>query len=229
MHDPYIAKAMEYLLGITFLVLFTGFWRYATGGANVAEPAVVRATLRLPRLPLLDMFRVPEGVMFHPGHAWVRADAPGMATIGMDDFAQQLVGPIKALNLPAIGTSVEQGTRGWRLKADSKSVDMLSPLTGRVVAINQEALENPTSVNEDPFGRGWLMQIEAPRLVANEKQLLRGRAARDLMSASWDELSSMLSPEVGLVMHDGGAPVNGFARGVDEQNWDVVARRFLLT
>jgi glycine cleavage system H lipoate-binding protein len=226
MHDPYIAKAMEYLLGITFLVLFWGFWRYATGGARVPVPAVVRPPARL---PFLDMFRVPDGVMFHPGHAWVRADAPGIATVGMDDFAQQLVGPLKGLALPQIGTVVEQGTRGWRLKADSKSVEMLSPVTGRVVAVNQEAIEDPASVNDDPFGRGWLMKVEAPRLVTNTKQLLQGRAARDLMSASWDELSAMLSPEVGMVMHDGGLPVKGFARGIDEENWDAIARRFLLS
>ncbi len=224
MHDPYIAKGLEYLLGITFLVLFTGFWRYAIGGASVAERAAVRAERRL---PLLDMFRVPEGVMFHPGHAWMRADAPGIATVGMDDFAQQLVGPIAALDLPPLGTAIEQGARGWRLKADSKSVDMVSPVTGRVVAINEAALGNPAAVNEDPFGRGWLMKVEAPRLVANTKQLLSGRAARDLMSSSWDELSALLSPQVGLVMHDGGAPVKGFARGVDEENWDAIARRFL--
>jgi glycine cleavage system H lipoate-binding protein len=224
MHDPYIAKALEYLLGITFLVLFAGFWRYAIGGANVAEPVAVRAGRRL---PLLDMFRVPDGVMIHPGHAWVRADGPGFATVGMDDFAQQLVGPIAALNLPAVGTTVEQGARGWRLKADSKAVDMVSPITGRVVQINEAALGNPAAVNEDPFGRGWLMKVEAPRLTFNAKQLLSGRAARDLMSSSWDELSTLLSPEVGLVMHDGGAPVRGFARGVDEENWDAIARRFL--
>lgn len=226
MHDPYIAKAMEYLLGITFLVLFTGFWRYATGGANVAEPATLRV---MPRLPLLDMFRVPEGVMFHPGHAWVRADAPGMATIGMDDFAQQLVGPISSVSLPQLGTTLEQGSRGWRLQADGKSVDMLSPITGRVVALNDAIVQNPAELNDDPFGRGWLMKIEAPRLTANTKQLLRGRAARNLMESSWDELSAMLSPEVGMVMHDGGMPVKGLARTVDEENWDAVARRFLLS
>jgi glycine cleavage system H lipoate-binding protein len=217
---------MEYLLGIMFLVLFAGFWRYATGRANHAEPLAVQPTARL---PLLDMFRVPEGVMFHPGHAWVRADGAGLATVGVDDFAQQLVGPVTGLHLPEVGTMLEQGARGWGLRADSKGVDMLSPLTGRVVAVNEALLANPSSLNQDPFGAGWLMRVESPRLAADTKQLLRGRTARDLMSASWDELSTMLSPQAGLIMHDGGVPVKGLAQAVDEQNWDAVARRFLLT
>ena len=231
MYDPYLAKAFEYLLGIAFLALFAGFWRYATGGANVAE--TVRVAVKPPaRLPLLDMFRIPEGIMVHPGHSWIRpvgAHAPGVVAVGMDDFAQQLVGPLAAVDLPAVGAALEQGTPGWLLKVDSKTVPMISPITGRVLEINEAALSNPRSVNDDPYGRGWLLKVESPRLSANTKQLLAGRAAKDLMTSSWDDLSTMLSPKVGAVMHDGGAPVQGFARAMDEENWDAIARRFLLT
>lgn len=231
MHDPYLAKALEYLLGIAFLVLFSGFWRYATGGANVAERTAVRVKPPA-RLPLLDMFRVPQGVMLHQGHSWARplgAHAPGVVSVGMDDFAQQLVGPLSAVHLPNVGTTLEQGVPGWQLRTDGKSVAMLSPITGKVLEINEAALRSPRTVNDDPYGRGWLLKVESPRLTADTKQLLAGRAARDLMASSWDDLSAMLSPEVGMVMHDGGVPVHGFARGIDHENWDSVARRFLLT
>jgi glycine cleavage system H lipoate-binding protein len=231
MYDPYVAKALEYLLGIAFLVLFAGFWRYATGRATVTEPA--RVAVKPPvRLPLLDMFRIPEGVMVHPGHSWVRplgAHAPGVVAVGLDDFAQQLVGPLGGVELPAVGATLQQGEHGWRLKADARSVPVVSPITGRVLEINEAALANPRAVNDDPYGRGWLMKVESPRLTTNTRQLLAGRAARDLMTSSWDDLSAMLSPRVGQVMHDGGVPVNGFARALDEENWDTIARRFLLS
>lgn len=231
MHDPYVAKAFEYLLGLAFLILFAGFWRYATGGATMAEPA--RVAVRPPaRLPFLDMFRIPEGTMVHPGHSWVRplgAHAPGVVAVGLDDFARQLVGPLAAVELPSVGATLEQGAHGWQLKADSKSVGMISPISGRVLEINEAALANPGTVTDDPYGSGWLLKVESPRLSANAKQLLAGRAARDLMTSSWDDLSAMLSPKVGMVMHDGGAPLNGFARALDEENWDAIARRFLLS
>lgn len=224
-HDPYILKALEYLVGIGFLVCFAYFWRYATGGASV-QVAVARPRLAL---PFSDMFRVPAGVMFHPGHAWVRADAPDLVSVGLDDFAQQLVGPLRAVSLPQIGATVEQGERAWKLGADSKTVEMLSPISGRVAAVNTRVLEDPRLVNEDPFGHGWLIKIQTPRFAANSKQLLTGAAARKWTETSWEELSSLFTPELGTVMHDGGAPVQGFARGVDEANWDAIARRFLLT
>jgi glycine cleavage system H protein len=224
--DPYVTKALEYLLGIGFLVLFVFFWRYATGGTGIAVPATVRARVRA---PLADMFRVPDGVMFHPGHAWAMAQASDTVTVGMDDFAQQLVGRIKAVALPSVGTTLEQGMHAWRLQADGKSVDMLSPVSGKVVAVNEAVLEDPAAVNRDPFGRGWLIKVQSPRWVTNSKQLLAGPAARRWTDTSWEQLSSMFAPELGTIMHDGGAPVTGLARGVDEENWDAVARQFLLS
>lgn len=223
-HDPYTAKAIEYLLGITFLLLFIGYWQYVMGGETAGARVAQRVRLRLP-----DMFRLPEGVLLHPGHAWARLESAGTAMVGMDDFAQQLVGPLKAVHVPHVGSLIEQGERAWTLKADGKSVDMLSPVSGRVVAVNDEALSSPRAISDDPYGRGWLVKIQTPRFTANSKQLLAGNAARQHLSSSWDELSAMLTPALGMTMHDGGTPVNGFARGIDEKDWDAVARRFLLS
>jgi glycine cleavage system H protein len=225
-YDPYVLKTIEYLLGIGFLVCFALFWRYVIGGTQLPAPAVAKR--RIP-VPTADMFRVPADVMFHPGHAWARVEAPDLVSVGIDDFAQQLVGPIEKLMLPQVGAALEQGARGWRLGADSKSVDVLSPITGRVAAVNTRVLEDPRLINEEPFGNGWLIKVQTPRLVTNSKQLLAGPAAKRWTESTWDELSALFAPHLGTIMHDGGVPLHGLARGVDPENWDTVARRFLLT
>lgn len=217
------SKGIEYLIVIGYLVVFIPFWRLLFAGR--VEPAVARARA-VPKLPLLDMFRVPDGVMVHPGHAWAASAAPGVVTIGMDDFARQLVGPVNGITLPPVGARLVQGQPAWTLNADSKSVDMLSPVTGRVLAVNDQELRDPSASHDDPYGR-WLMKVWTPKLAQDAKQLLTDRSARQYLSASWDELSSMVRPELGTIMHDGGTPVNGFARGIEEAEWDVVARRFL--
>ncbi len=225
--DVYTVKAIEYALGLGFLLLFAGFWRYAT---TDARPAVRRAAVRARRsVPVADMFRVPDGVLVHPGHAWARADAAGVVTIGLDDFAQQLVGPLAGVVHPEVGTTLHQGGRAVTLRADSKSVDVVSPVAGRVIAVNEEARRAPQTISEDPYGRGWLIKVQAPRLATDRRQLLAGPQAQRWMSASWDELAAMLTPELGTTMHDGGTPVHGFARGIDEARWDEIARRFLLS
>jgi glycine cleavage system H lipoate-binding protein len=225
-HDPYVLKAIEYLLGIGFLVCFGLFWKYAMGGRPAAAPAPARRRAAAAPAP---MFRVPDDVMVHAGHGWARAEAPDLVAVGLDDFARQLLGPVRALSLPPVGAALEQGTRGWRLAANGKAVDMLSPVTGRVAAVNTRALENPQLVNDDPFGRGWLIKVQTSRLVTDAKQLLGPALAKRLNERSWEELSALFTPELGTIMHDGGVPVNGFARGVDPDNWDRIARRFLLT
>lgn len=227
-HDPYAAKAVEYLLGIGFLLLFAGFWRYAMGGAAFAAAhAAVRVPRRMPQLA--DMFRVPDGVMLHPGHAWARLDGPNVVTVGVDDFAQQLVGPIESVSLPNPGARVMQGAPALGLRADSKLIEVLSPVSGRVVAVNAAARHAAAGISSDPYGEGWLMKVQTPRLPVDRRQLLAGDRARQWMSSSWDELSTLLTPELGTIMHDGGTPVAGFARGIDAGRWDEVARRFLLS
>jgi glycine cleavage system H protein len=224
LQDPYMLKAVEYLLGIGFLMLFAGFWQYATGGKTAAKN---RRKTRAASPE--EMFRVPAAVMLHPGHAWARQESPGVVVAGVDEFAQQLVGPIEALRVPTPGDVIEQGAPAWSLTAGSRSIDMLAPVSGRVVSVNENALRNPRLLNEDPYGRGWLMVVQTPRFETLKHQLLAGPGARHLMNSSWEELSTLLSPGLGTIMHDGGAPVHGIARAIDEAHWDAIARRLLLS
>lgn len=221
-HDPYMVKAIEYLVGLSFLALFVLFWRFVN--MDVREvPARVAAWSG----QLADWFRVPPELFFHPGHAWAKADAAGMLTVGVDDFAQQLVGPLAAIELPQPGTQVRRGVKGWTLKADSKAVDMLSPVTGTVVAVNRDIAKQADLVNEDPYGRGWLMKVQAPGGGQSLTDLFSGAAARKWIGEVADELTAAMGPQLGTVMQDGGVPVHGIARSLDEHNWDEVARRFL--
>ena len=221
-HDPYMVKAIEYLVGISFLVLFVAFWRFVNG-----EPAVVAE--RAWSGQLADWFRMPERLFFHPGHAWARFDEPDVVTVGLNDFAQQLVGPVHAVDLPQPGAMLEGGARGWTLRADGKAVDMLAPVTGTVLAVNRDVKHRGDLVNEDPYGRGWLMKVKVPRVAESLKDLTSGAAARRWMEGVSQQLTASVSPELGVLYQDGGLPIHGIARGIDEAHWDDVARRFLLT
>jgi len=212
------------LLVLGYLVLFVAYWQLFAARRPKTALAPVPV---VERPPADDMFRVPDGLLFHPGHAWARPEGRDVVAVGIDDFARQLVGPVAGVGLPAVGARLEQGVAAMTLKANSKMVDVLSPVTGRVIAVNPEALGAPHAINGDPYGSGWLLQVEAARLGIDSRQLLSGAAARHWMSSSWEELSAMLSPELGTILHDGGMPLDGFARGIDHEHWDQVACRFL--
>jgi glycine cleavage system H lipoate-binding protein len=238
----YSAKAAEYLLAIGYLLLFIPFWRYVQGGkpapahagaargatrAATARPAAATgapAGARAPAGP--GWFQVPADVWLHPGHTWARLEEDGLVAVGADDFAHKLVGAAKAA-LPALGDHVMQGEPALELGDGEKSVPMLSPVDGTVVAVNAAA-RGPDGLG-DPYGGSWLFKVKAPRLAANLRQLLRDGPARRFMADAEAQLQLRVSPVLGQVLQDGGAPVHGLARALSGDDWDETARQFFLT
>jgi glycine cleavage system H lipoate-binding protein len=178
---------------------------------------------------LVEWFTLASDAAYHPGHAWARREASAVARLGLDDFAQRLVGPISRLDLPAVGTNLRQGEPAWTIHVDGKAVEMLSPVDGRVSGVNAAALANPAIVNADPYGDGWLLRVEAPRLAANTRSLLQGRMAIRWFEEVTNALRQHVAPQLGLAMQDGGMPVDGLARAIRGDAWDTLAREFLLT
>jgi len=223
--DPYMLKAIEYLSCVAFVALFAGFWTYAQGIAPARALKESRAAAWSGQL--LEWFRLPDHVFFHPGHAWATSETAAIATVGLDDFAQQLVGPIAGVDLPKRGEWVQAGKPAWRLRADSKSVDMVSPVTGVVVAVNDLVDAKPAVVNDDPYGHGWLFAVKLLHPAEGLRELLTGRDAREWMAQVTRDLELSFTPALGQLCQDGGVPVHGFARAIDEDHWDTVARKFL--
>jgi hypothetical protein len=120
-----------------------------------------------------------------------------------------------------------QGEPALELGDGEKSVPMLSPVDGTVVAVNPAATRDGGLA--DPYGQSWLFKVKAPRLAANLRQLMRDGPARRFMADAESALQLRLSPEIGLVLQDGGAPVHGIARALSGDTWDETARQFFLT
>lgn len=218
-------KGLEYLLVLGYLLLLIPFWTLFFGEAARARLVAAQAWAG----QVADWFRIPERVFLHPGHGWARYEAPGVMTVGLDDFAQQLVGPLAAIALPQPGTPLKVGTRAWAIRADGKSVDMLAPVSGTVMAVNGDLRHHAALANEDPYGRGWLMKVQVPRMASAVQGLVSGAAARKWMDEVSHQLTASMTPELGHLCQDGGFPVQGIARAIDDAHWDEVAGRFLLT
>ncbi len=220
-HDflaTYSIKAIEYLTALTFLVSFAFFWRFVNGGRK-PQPQALPTRAREPA----PEFDLPDSVWLHPGHAWARLDGK-LATVGADDFAHRLVGPVGSWALPKVGARVGQGEPAFTLEVGGKAVRMLSPVDGEVVAVN-----DGLGSESDPYGGQWLFKVEPIRPEANAKQLLKGPKARKYLHEIWEDLRQSSAPDVGAVMQDGGAPVAGLAQALDPEHWDRLAARLFLT
>lgn len=226
--DIYATKGIEYLIVIGFLAMFVFFCRYLS--ARTGETAG-------PRNPeVIEWFRVPEGLHFHRGHSWMKEEDGAVVRIGLDDFAQKLVGTLTSIDLPRAGTWLAQGEKGWTLRVDSTPVPMLSPVDGEIVSVNPGVLLSPERANRDPYGDGWLLTVRPSRLASNRTNLLSGNLARRWIEEALHGLRvhsgralGALYQDGGLPIQDGGLPVTGIARALDGEHWEELVRRHFLT
>ena len=93
-------------------------------------------------------------------HEWVD-EGIGTVTIGITTVAAEALGDIVYLDLPEVGTEVTAGEACGEVESTKSVSDLFAPVTGTVIEVNQAALDDPSIVNADPFGQGWLLRVEA--------------------------------------------------------------------
>lgn len=224
----YFLKGIEYVLALAYLPLFVLFWRFVTPKAPAV--AAVRAAAPGWADQLAGFFRLPADLFYHPGHAWARVEGADTVVIGMNDFAQRLVGPIDGVRLPAPGTELTQSQPAFSVVAGGRAIPMLAPVGGTVLAVNEEAAAEPAAVKQSPYDQGWLLKVRSPQRATHLKALMTGDLARRWMDTVWEKLGAEAAgAELGVVYLDGGQPVDGLARSLAPEGWDGVARRYLLT
>lgn len=224
--DIYSTKGIEYLLCIGFLLLLVPFWRMISAPVYAAGHVVKEAL----RSSLAGWFHVPDGFHFHRGHTWALPESSNVVRVGMDDFAQKLLGRPARVVLPSPGTQLEQGERGWRLEVAGKSIEMLAPVRGEVLAVNHAVLAAPEILDRDPYNDGWLIRVRVPSTDTAMKNLLSGPLATAWMEDAAGRLERRMSAsDIGVALADGGVPRAGFARELSPDGWEGIAAEHFLT
>jgi len=104
---------------------------------------------------------VPDELRYSAEHEWAnRLDDGSRVRIGITDYAQDALGDVVYVDLPEVGTAVSVGDAVGELESTKSVSDMYAPVSGSVVAINEALTDNPALLNEDPYGEGWLCEIE---------------------------------------------------------------------
>ena len=109
--------------------------------------------------------KVPENLLYTQEHEWIRVDGNN-AIVGITQFAQDQLGDIVFVELPEVGKLIEQGTPFGVVESVKTVSDLYSPVSGTVKAVNQDLESNPEQVNNEPYGKGWVIEIE----IANSKR-----------------------------------------------------------
>ncbi len=103
----------------------------------------------------------PAELLYHPEHDWARIDAedPGTATLGITWYAQDALGEVVFFDPPAVGTQLAKDAPYAEVESVKAVSDVVAPLSGEIVAVNEALAENPGTINEDPYGEGWLVKV----------------------------------------------------------------------
>ena len=110
------------------------------------------------------MSEVPNDRRYTKDHEWARSDG-GHVVVGITDFAQDQLGDVVFVGLPEPGTEVQANQPLGEVESTKSVSDVYSPVSGKVREKNAEVEQNPELINEDPYGRGWLVSIEADAAV----------------------------------------------------------------
>ena len=103
----------------------------------------------------------PDDLLYHPEHDWARLDPadPEQATLGITWYAQDLLGEVVYFETPQVGKQIAKGEPYAEVESVKAVSDVFAPLSGEIVEVNAAIAENPETINEDPYGEGWLVKV----------------------------------------------------------------------
>jgi len=106
------------------------------------------------------MSRIPPELRYTQTHEWVRVEDDGTLVVGITDHAQGQLGELVFVELPDVGEPVNASDEVCVIESVKAASDVYSPISGKIIAINEDLEEAPSLVNSDPYGDGWLFRID---------------------------------------------------------------------
>lgn len=129
------------------------------------------------------MNNIPSELKYAPTHEWIRLEENGEVVIGITEHAQDLLGDMVFVELPEVGRNLDASEECAVVESVKAASDIYAPVSGEVIAINEELEDSPELVNSDPYGDGWLFRVK----LADETDLEELLSASDYQSAIDEE------------------------------------------
>ena len=107
------------------------------------------------------MSNIPDDLKYASTHEWISVNEEGLVTVGISDHAQEALGDIVFVELPEAGASVNSKEEVAVVESVKAASDVYAPISGEVIAINEDLEDSPELVNTDPYGDGWMFKVKA--------------------------------------------------------------------
>ncbi len=209
------------LVLLTFLVSF-GIAELVTRARKKAAP------VRLPDevAPQSYLMEQPGERLFHPGHCWAQTSGKNVTTVGVDNFAQYVLGKASSVDLPNPAVSIRQGEPLVTLHRGKRMLTLVAPVSGTITEVNRDLLQKPDLLNDSPYDEGWIVKIAPKNLAFETRNLIHGITASLWREALRTQLMQWFTPRLGPVMQDGGHLVENFSDQLSPEDWHKLAKEF---
>jgi len=127
-----------------------------------------------------EEYEVPEQLYYTKEHEWVSV-SDNTATVGITDYAQKSLHEIVYVELPEVGRELTQGEVMGSVESVKAVSDIYAPVSGKVVEVNEKLLDEPETLNNDPYGEGWIAKIELTNFEEDRKKLMTAEQYRNLL------------------------------------------------
>lgn len=173
-------------------------------------------------------FELKDTLFYHSSHVWASVEDRGNVRIGLDHFAQNILGRLYAVSLPHEGLKVERGRHYWTVTHKAGETSLAVPLSGVVVEVNWKLKQFPSQLSRDPFGSGWAFIIKPTDLKTGLGDLFYGSRAVNWHDAEMDKLYSAVSQlSDSPAMPDGGRFTKDFLSDLSADQMQQLINQFL--
>jgi len=199
-------------------------------GKAAAEARAVREPAVL--FPSQAALELPGGLFVHGGHTWAKLDSSGDVQVGLDGFAQGILGRVDRFELPPDGAMLRQGEPAFAALQSGKRIEFVSPVDGVVCSVNERINVDPAEARKEPYEKGWAFMLRPSDLSRNLKKLRIGAEAAAWMEREARSFTEFLSlhravpQEVGATLPDGGIHAEGIMETMDGEILQIAIRKY---
>lgn len=205
-HNIFETKGIEYLAIIAFFALLIPFWLLLN-----KQVKLNRQIQKSLGILTANVLRIPQGLFYNRNHAWTFLEKTGIAKVGLDDLLLHITGVVKFLNLKQPGETIRKGDLVAELENRGRVLQIFSPISGEITALNPNILENSALLNEDPYEKGWMFKIKPTNWISDTSSSYLAEAATRWSESELERFKDFLAtttgkyePEYSIVLQDGG-------------------------
>jgi glycine cleavage system H protein len=228
--DIFATKGLEYLIIIAFLTMLIPF--------GVILNRQVKMTRKLHNtVGILSaaILKIPQGLFYSRNHTWMFMEKSGTAKVGLDDLLLHLTGEVNILSLRSPGEMVNKGDLITEINQQGKILQIVSPVSGKIMETNVQLTKQPAILNDDPYGKGWIYKIKPTNWMADVKSCYFAEEAanwsanelvrfKDFMASTMKNNSQ---EESMIILQDGGELVDHTLSAMPAETWKEFQNEFL--